>query len=117
MGGIPLSNAAGIFPKANISPMMNAVLDTCPVMADRGVEFSLGILVVVGTGYVVADFIARLVGAAERDAFAAHGDDLPASTKTDLLGCDRQTRQTSAFKPSMVRFPLNGVIRGEKPAV
>lgn len=89
VGSRSASDAAGIFTEADIATMVDAVFDAGPVISDRGMELCLGILVVVGAGDVVADFVARLVVAAKRNTFASHGDNLPAAAKADLLRSHR----------------------------
>ena len=113
MGSGPLSDAAGIFAKADISPMMDAVFDACPVIADRAMELVLGILLEIGTGYVIMDLVAGFIGTAERNAFASQGDYLPAAAQADFFGSDTLDLDAAAHQASVFLLPVR-LLRGKK---
>ena len=117
MGRGAVSHTASIFAKADIAPMMDAVLDRGPMTADDIQQFVVAQFPIRDTGGVVADLVARRLGAwREGHAFTPHGHDLPAAAQTDFFRRHRTALQPPPFQAPVVLLPSDGLIRGEKPA-
>ena len=66
-------------------------------------------------GGVIADHVAGRIGVrAQRDAFAPHGQDLPAAAEADFFRGDGHAGQAAALKPMMALFPRGLLFRREK---
>lgn len=112
-----MSDAAGIFPETDVTPVMGAVFNRRPMAANTGQDL---LIVAFGDGQardIIADFDGgRVLPLGQVDRLALDGDDLPAATEPDFFRRHFDAGDTAAFQPPMLLFPGRLVFRGKKPA-
>ena len=112
-----MRDPAGILSKGHVAPMMNAVLDRRPMVANELQHLLVGMLFECRTGRIVADFIRRLPCLRVQFlSLPSDGHDLPAATEADGFRRDRATNQTPAVEPPVFLLPRSLFVRGGKPA-
>lgn len=114
-GALPVSGSARVLSQGDIPPIVGAVFDRRPMAANQAQQGSIVILLSREAGGVVSDFPrGRFFGLMVILGIALHGDDLPATTQTDVFGADSNPGDTPVIKASV--FLLPDALRGENPA-
>jgi hypothetical protein len=112
----PAADAGVVFAQAHIAPVMRAVFNGPPVIADR-LEQLLSVVLLGGrTGAVKSVFFGGRdnFGPAQLLALSPHGQELPATAQTGIFGTDSDPLNAPANQAAMFLAPAGVVFRGKK---
>lgn len=115
LDGAALGDLAAVLVEGVVTPIMRAVFDGSPMVANNLEQLLIAVLPLAQAGGVKADGVGGRLGlGAQGDAFAPHGQDLPAAAEADFFRGDGHAGQAAALKPMMAFFPGGLLFQREK---